>query len=254
MESIITTLESGPVSYLTINRPESLNAINFDLIHQLYAKVTKIDENEKTQIVVLRGAGDKAFAAGADIAEMYKMPEADILAYIRLANSLMQRIERAKKIYIAVVDGYALGGGLELALSCDLIMASTKAQFGLPEVTLELIPGFGGTQRLLARTNYGVAKRMILTGQVITSDEAKNLGIVDFIFDEKNINKEVKKITEQLSQNSLEAMLKAKSVLLQTLEPVVQPGLELEQEAFLEVFKSKEAKNRLLNFVNRRKK
>lgn len=253
MENILTILESGSVAYLTINRPENLNAINSDLIHKLYSEISKIDKNENIKVIVLKGSGEKAFVAGADIKEMQAMDESLIASYIRTANSLMLRIEKSPKIFVAVVDGYALGGGLELALSCDLIVVSDNSKLGFPEVSLGLMPGFGGTQRLTQKCGTGVAKKLTLTGDMISAKEAKEDGIIEYLYDKKELNVKVKELVENINSMSSKSLAMIKKVISESISPALIPGLEIEQAGFLELFNSEEAKKKMKEFINKGK-
>ncbi|MCB0337747.1 MAG: enoyl-CoA hydratase/isomerase family protein, partial [Bdellovibrionales bacterium] len=145
MSDQVVQCEIGPISTITISRPESLNALNSLVLQQLKSHLEKIEQDSSVRVVVIRGAGSKAFVAGADIAEMQPLDLAGIGAYVELGQGVMRAIECMGVPVVAGVDGFALGGGMELALACDLIVASSKAKFGQPEIKLGIIPGFGGT-------------------------------------------------------------------------------------------------------------
>src|SRR5215813_3427456 len=181
-ENLLVAYE-GAVATVTINRPKALGALNTHTVTELLELSTDLEANPNVRAVVLTGSGDKAFVAGADISEMSEMRPREARHFAELGGALMTAIETSDKPWIAAVNGFALGGGCELALACDIIYAARGAKIGQPEVTLGIIPGFGGTQRLLRRTGVGKARELIFTGDMVDAEEALRLGIVDGIFD-----------------------------------------------------------------------
>src|SRR5215212_3990493 len=169
------------VSVVTVNRPEVLNALNTALLEELLATLTDLGADETCGVIVLTGAGDRSFIAGADIKEMDGKTPLEARAYSELGQEIAHMLEVMRKPTIAAVNGYALGGGCELALACDVRLASENARFGQPEINLGIIPGWGGTQRLARATNICYAKELILTGRMIDSAEALERGLVQHV-------------------------------------------------------------------------
>jgi enoyl-CoA hydratase len=237
---------------ITINRPESLNALNTDVLISLGQVLSEIRVMPDVRSVVITGAGDKAFVAGADIATMNGLGPRAIADYVELGQRTMRQIETFELPVIAAVNGFALGGGLELALSCDLIFASDTAKVGQPEVNLGVIPGFGGTQRLIARCGVGTAKRLCYTGDIINSDEALRLGIVDKVFTKDTLLEEVFKICSTISTKAPLAVQAAKRVINQSVEQQMLSGLRREVDEFLTVFNSKDRSEGMQAFLQKR--
>jgi len=163
---------NGTVAVLTITRPESLNALSQDVLLGLEQAFNDLETKEKVRAVIVRGGGGKAFVAGADIKVMASLAPKDLADYLELGQRVMRRVELFRVPVIAAVTGFALGGGMELALACDIIAATDVSKFGQPEVNLGLIPGFGGTQRLAQRGGWGTARRLIYSGEIILATEA----------------------------------------------------------------------------------
>src|SRR6187200_3140994 len=170
------------VSVVTVNRPEVLNALNTALLEELLATLTDLGADETCGVIVVTGAGDRSSIAGADIKEMDGKTPLEARAYSELGQEIAHMLEVMRKRTIAAVNGYALGGGLEIALACDIWLASENARFGQPEINLGSIPGWGGTQRLARATNIGYAKELILTGRMIDSAEALDRGLVQHVY------------------------------------------------------------------------
>ncbi|MCD4737357.1 MAG: enoyl-CoA hydratase/isomerase family protein [Bacteroidales bacterium] len=170
------------IGILIINRPESLNALNNQTILEIEKGIDFLSCDSETGIIILTGAGEKSFVAGADIGTMINMTQAEGKAFVEMGHRVLNLIEDISKPVIAAVNGYALGGGLELALACDMIFASTNAKFGLPEINLGIIPGFGGTQRLPRLVGKIIAKQLIMTGEIFTAEKALNIGLVNDVF------------------------------------------------------------------------
>ena len=169
------------VSVVTVNRPEVLNALNTALLEELLATLTDLGADETCGVIVVTGAGDRSFIAGADIKEMDGKTPLEARAYSELGQEIAHMLEVMRKPTIAAVNGYALGGGLEIALACDIRLASENARFGQPEINLGIIPGWGGTQRLARATNIGYAKELILTGRMVGAAEALERGLVQHV-------------------------------------------------------------------------
>src|SRR6266545_2523915 len=169
----------GAVAVVTLNRPKALNALNSKTVTELLELSTELEMDPGVRVVILTGGGDKAFVAGADISEMAEMRPREARHFGELGGALMTAIETSDRPWIAAVNGFALGGGCELALACDFIYASKNARFGQPEVNLGVIPGFGGTQRLMRRLGIAKAKELVFSGDLVGADEALRIGLAD---------------------------------------------------------------------------
>ncbi|MFZ7104563.1 MAG: enoyl-CoA hydratase-related protein [Peptococcaceae bacterium] len=178
MEFIIYE-KNGPVGWITINRPRQLNALNKQVLQELNETLGTVENDPEILAIIITGSGEKAFVAGADIAAMQKMSVQEAEDFAKLGQGIFTRIELMKKASIAAVEGFALGGGCELALACDIRICSEKAKFGQPEISLGIIPGFGGTQRLTRLIGRSQAMSLILTGNIIDAGEALRIGLVD---------------------------------------------------------------------------
>src|SRR5688572_12443105 len=173
-------LESqGEIAILRINRPEALNAMNIDVISELSQTIDKVGADESIKVIIITGAGEKSFCAGADISYMVDIDPITAEKYASSAQAVINKIERLEKPVIGAVNGFALGGGCELAMACDIRLASSNAKIGQPEVTIGIPPGWGGTQRLMRLVGPAKAKEMIFTGKMITADEALQIGLVN---------------------------------------------------------------------------
>lgn len=177
----------GGVATITVDRPKVLNALNQDVLGELAAALDEVASDGEVGCVILTGAGDKAFVAGADINELAAMDPLGAVALATRGQAVVRRLEHLGKPTIAMVNGFALGGGLELALACTLRTASTKARVGLPEVSLGIIPGYGGTQRLARIAGPGVAREWVLTGDMISAQEAHRVGVINRIFEPEEL-------------------------------------------------------------------
>jgi len=226
----------GVVVELTINRPKDLNALNPDTLQSLIIALEKIQKAQSLRVVIITGAGDRAFVAGADIKSMVQLGGRAIADYIELGQRAMRAIETARVPVIAAVNGYALGGGLELALACDMIVASTEAKLGAPEVALGIIPGFGGTQRLMSRCGIGTTRRLVFTGERVSAEEALQLGLVDKVVEHSRLMEEARAVASNIVRNAPLAITRAKEVINRSQEPAILPGLRYEVEAFLTLF------------------
>ncbi|SEF73953.1 enoyl-CoA hydratase [Halpernia humi] len=239
------------VSSITINKPESLNALNKTIIEELSNAFSAINEDKTCRAVILTGAGEKSFVAGADIKEFsdFGSEKAEDLAR-NGQNKLFNKIENLSKPVIAAVNGFALGGGLELAMSCHIRYASENARLGLPEVTLGLIPGYGGTQRLPKLVGKGMANEMIFSAKMISAQKAKEIGLVNEVFSSEELLDKCMELANIISRNSPLAIEKAiKAVnLSDTAE-----GFETEIKSFGEVFDLADKTEGVTAFLEKRK-
>lgn len=239
----------GAVATLTIDRPDALNALNEDLLLEIRKQLLSLGD---VQVVVFRGAGEKAFVAGADIKAMQKMSVLEARSFAELGQGVIQLIEEAPWISIAAVHGFALGGGLELALACDLIYASRKAKFGAPETNLGIIPGFGGTVNLIHRIGFSAAMDWILTGRIVDAQEALQRQLIAQVFPHEEFFEKVQKTAQELSRKGIYSMLAAKRLVRQVFASDKNRGLLLERESFATLFGSGEPQEGLSAFVEKR--
>lgn len=246
--------ENG-VWVLTINRPESLNALNMQVLNDMADALRQISEVdfETAKALVITGAGEKAFVAGADIKEMLDMSNEQAVAFAQKGQSVFHELNLLKIPVIAAVNGFALGGGLELALGCDFMIASDNAKFGLPEVSLGLIPGFGGTVRLTRAVGIRKARELTFTGEMIKADEALRLGIVSQVVPQSELMMVVNKKLEMIIAKSPLAVSKAKLSINQAFDLETEKALENEAEIFGGLFGSFDTTEGTKAFTEKRK-
>src|SRR5262249_25154627 len=213
MELKNVVFEQGPIATLTINRPTALNAINREVLEDITRVIREIRHDSSVRVLIITGAGDRAFVAGADIASMSKMSASDGLEFSRLGHRVLASIEELPIPVLAAVNGFALGGGTELALACDLIISSEQARFGQPEINLGLIPGFGGTQRLPHRIGHMKARELIMTGDMIDAKTALELGLANQVVPPDELMKAARTLAEKLVTKSAVALRQAKASL-----------------------------------------
>ncbi len=240
---------------LTINRPESLNALNMQVLNDMADALRQISEVdfETAKALVITGAGEKAFVAGADIKEMLDMSNEQAVAFAQKGQSVFHELNLLKIPVIAAVNGFALGGGLELALGCDFMIASDNAKFGLPEVSLGLIPGFGGTVRLTRAVGIRKARELTFTGEMIKADEALRLGIVSQVVPQSELMMAVNKKLEMIISKSPLAVSKAKLSINQAFDLETEKALENEAEIFGGLFGSFDTTEGTKAFTEKRK-
>src|SRR5271154_4210314 len=250
MEELIYT--PGAVATLTVNRPKALNALNRPVLDGLMEALATVRGDSTVRVLIITGAGDRAFVAGADIAAMAEMGVSEGLEFRRLGHAVMSAIEDLPIPVIAAVNGFALGGGLELALACDLIVASEKARFGQPEINLGLIPGFGGTQRLPHRIGHNKARELIMTGDMFDAKTALELGLVNQVIAPDALIETARKLAEKIAGKSAVALRQAKAALRAAFTMEEDAGLRFEQEAFGVVFGSADRVEGTSAFVEKR--
>lgn len=249
-ENILISQENK-VAVITINRPQSLNALNKQTISELSQAFQELNTNKDIRVIILTGSGEKSFVAGADIKEFadFGAEKAEELAK-NGQNNLFNKIENLSKPVIAAVNGFALGGGLELAMACHIRYASENAKLGLPEVTLGLIPGYGGTQRLPKLVGKGLANEMILSAKMISAQKAKEIGLVNDVFSLEELLSKSKELAEQIAKNSPLGIEKAiKAVNLSDTDK----GFETEIKFFGELFDLEDKKEGVAAFLEKRK-
>lgn len=249
-ENILLNKEDK-ISIITINRPESLNALNAQTIKELSNAIDELNNDTTCRAVIITGSGEKSFVAGADIKEFTDLGQKEAEELARNGhNSLFNKIENMNKPVIAAVNGFALGGGLELAMACHIRYASENAKLGLPEVTLGLIPGYGGTQRLPKLVGKGIANEMIFSAKMITAQKAKEIGLVNEVYSIEELLTKTKELASLIARNSPMAIAKAiHAVNLSDTEK----GFDAEIKAFGEVFELDDKKEGVTAFIEKRK-
>jgi len=240
-----------PIGIIKINRPESLNALNIETLGEIRDAVTSLNNEEDIKVLIFTGEG-KAFIAGADIKQMKDMNENDAREFCNMGQKIFDIIEHLDKPVIAAVNGFALGGGCELAMACDIRIASENAKFGQPEVNLGIIPGFGGTQRLPRLVGKGIAKELIFTGDLIDAQTALRIGLVNKIVSAEKLLDETMIMAQKIASKGPIAVLIAKSVINRGMETDLAKGLSFEREAFVQCVASGEAKEGMDAFVEKR--
>lgn len=241
------------VHTITVNRPDKLNALNRETLNELTLAFAQAAQDDNVRTVVLTGAGEKAFVAGADIAEMNGYTPVQAQAFSRTGQRLMSSIERLGKPVIARIQGFALGGGMELAMACHLRVASEKARFGQPEINLGLIPGFGGTQRLLRLAGRAAALELCLTGAPIAAQRAYELGIVNRVVAADALDAAVTALADQLAAAAPLAAAGILDAVLQGGETSIDQGLEFETQGFALAFATEDMREGTSAFLEKRK-
>lgn len=236
---------------ITINRPESLNALNANTIQELSSALDLLENDAECRVIIITGSGQKSFVAGADIKEFsdYGQAQAEELAR-NGQNLLFNKVENLKKPVIAAINGFALGGGLELAMSCHIRYASENAKLGLPEVTLGLIPGYGGTQRLPKLVGKGIANEIIFSAKMINADKAKEIGLVNEVYPIEELLPKTIELATIISKNSPQGISKAIAAINASDN---QNGYELEIKSFGELFDMEDKREGVSAFIEKRK-
>lgn len=274
----------GEIAVLRINRPEALNAMNIDVISELSRTVDILGVDESIKVVIITGSGEKSFCAGADISYMVNIDPITAEKYASSAQSVLNKIERLEKPVIAAVNGYALGGGCELAMVCDIRIASSNAKLGQPEVTIGIPPGWGGTQRLMRLVGPAKAKELVYTGKMISADEAFQMGLINSVISltsddnlpaeapkdnaekEKERNSEIAKIlnnklinecvtlARQIAKNSFNAIKVSKMLINKGMDADLHTGLRLEIYGWSLCFAHEDRQKMMSEFLNKSKK
>ncbi|MFT4051149.1 MAG: enoyl-CoA hydratase-related protein [Microbacterium sp.] len=247
--STILVETRGRVGWITLNRPEALNALNSALVRELAVAASAFDADEGVGCIVLTGS-EKAFAAGADIKEMAGKTPAEMSTRNPFAG--LEEFSSLRTPVVAAVAGYALGGGCELAMACDVILAADSARFGQPEITLGVIPGLGGTQRLPRAIGYYKAAELVLTGRLMDAAEAERAGLVSRVVPAVSLLEEAGKVAEAIASTSLPVVYAAKEALRASLETTAAEGLRFEKQAFVSMFALDDQKEGMAAFVQKR--
>ncbi len=245
----ITFETEGAVGLLRINKPQALNALNSAMLEELSHFFS---HKHPIRVLIITGTGDKAFIAGADIREMAAMNATDSHHFCALGQHVTLMLEQSPYVTIAAVNGFALGGGLEIALACDFIYASTNALMGLPEVSLGVIPGFGGTQRLTRAVGTRMAKELIFTGRKVNAEEAKAIGLANHVCEPDTLLDTCRATAAQIVKNSACSIQRAKKVIDNGYDLSLTDALHEEQSAFAECFKTADRREGMTAFLEKR--
>ena len=248
-EFIIVSNE-GAVATIQLNRPDVLNALNLKLMDEVLEALDNLERDDTCRCVIITG-NERAFAAGADIKEMAEATSTEMLTRDQFAK--WDRIRRFKKPLIAAVSGYALGGGNELAMLCDMIVASETAQFGQPEINIGVMPGAGGTQRLTRAVGKTIAMEVILAGRTLTAREAERFGLVNRVVPVEAYLREAQKLAAQIAEKAPISVQLAKDAVLKAFELPLQEGLAMERKNFYLLFSTEDQKEGMAAFVGKRK-
>jgi len=249
-QTILVEKKNG-VGYITLNRPQQLNALNAQVQFDVVAALESFDQDKEVRAIILTGSGKKAFAAGADITEMSTKTFSDMHKEKMYAH--WDRIMGIRKPIIAAVNGFALGGGCELAMCCDIIIAADSAKFGQPEITLGTIPGLGGSQRLVRAIGKSKAMEWVLTGEFYSAEQAEKAGLVSRVVPLDQLMPEAEKLAQRISSFSTPIVMMAKDAVNQSFEMPLKPALAYEKALFYSSFASRDQKEGMAAFVEKRK-
>ncbi len=251
VKNLVIEKDKG-ICTVKLNSPQTLNSLNVIMLDELEYAFDQISNDDEVSVVVLTGEG-KAFVAGADISYMSNLGPSEAKKFSEDGSRLFRKIETMNKVVIAAVNGFALGGGCELAMACDIRIASEKAKFGQPEVGLGIIPGFSGTQRLARLVGLGRAKELMFTGLHINADEAYRIGLVNKITDKDSLMEETYKMAEKIVSNSGVAVRYAKEAVNRGIETDIDTGIAYESNIFGLCFASEDQKEGMTAFLEKRK-
>ncbi len=240
------------ITVVTLNRPQALNALNTGVLNDLEKFFHSVKENKATRVIILTGSGDKAFVAGADIKEISTLNQKSSQEFSVKGQKVFSMIESLPQVVIGAINGFALGGGLELALSCDFLVATPGSKFGLPEVSLGLLPGFGGTQRLSRLVGLSKAREMIFTGKHISSEEALKIGLINQVAEGSPVEAALA-IANKIIINGPAAIAHAKRAINSGFDLELSEGLQIEAEQFSQLFDKPEQKEGIAAFMEKRK-
>ena len=241
----------GAVGIITINRPKALNALNEDVLNELEQAFDAVDLSV-VRCLILTGAGEKSFVAGADIGAMSTMTKAEGAAFGKKGNDIFLKIEKFPIPVIAAINGFALGGGCEISMSCDIRICSENAIFGQPEVGLGITPGFGGTQRLARLVSPGMAKQLIYTARNIDAAEAKRIGLVNEVYPLADLMPAAKKMAAAIAGNAPIAVRACKKAINEGLQVSIDEGAAIEEELFGSCFESYDQREGMANFLRKK--
>lgn len=252
--ALVTTSKSEGICTVKINRPDKLNAMNMDVAKELVTIFENLGRDDSVKVIILTGEGDKAFSAGADIEYMSKISPDESEEYAKLGQLVTATVENVKQPTIAAVNGFALGGGCELAMSCDIRIAANTAKMGQPEVTIGIPPGWGGTQRLMRIVGIAKAKELVYTGKMIKADEALTIGLVNQVVELSSLMDETMKMAKTIAANSSIAVRMSKAAINKGRNADLDTGLGIELLAWRNCFTHPDRQERMTAFVNKSKK
>ena len=252
MNNLLREVENG-IALLTVNRPKSLNALNSETLAELNTCLAELENNEEVKVVILTGSGEKSFVAGADISEMVNATPAEGRKMGLLAKEAFGRLENMPQVTIAAVNGFALGGGCEISMSCDIRVASENAKFAQPECGLGILPGFGGTQRLPRLVGKGRAKELIFTCDMISADEAFRMGLANHVVPQAELIDYCKAMAGRIMKNGPFAVALAKQAINTGMDTDLDSGLKLEANLFGLSFSTADKKEGMTAFLEKRK-
>ena len=250
--AFVTLERSGAVGVITMNRPEALNALNEQVLRDLDAVLDQVENDEEILVAVVTGAG-RSFVAGADIGQMSTLTAVEGKKFGAFGNAVFQKLENLSKPTIAAVNGFALGGGCELSMACDIRIASEKAKFGQPEVGLGITPGFGGTQRLPRIVGVSNAMELILTAHTINAARAKEIGLVSYVVAPEELMNKAMELANAIAANAQIAVRQSKAAIRRGMQTDVVTGAAYETEAFGLCFSTEDQKDAMKAFVNKEK-
>ncbi len=253
MSEFINAKVDNGVAWVEINRPKALNALNFQVLKELGDCLENLKKDESVRALVIKGAGDKAFVAGADIGEMKDISPTEAKGFSKLGQKIFMEIENYPVPTIALINGYALGGGCELAIACDMRIAADNANLGTPEITLGVIPGFGGTKRLTKLVGDAVAKELMFTGRMMPAEEAYNRGLVNKVVSTDELEAEGGKLASKIADKSGVVMNLLKEVSTKQAELSSEQGMIMESSAFSICFTTQDQKEGMEAFLSKRK-
>lgn len=251
-ETILLEIKDG-IGRLTINQPKALNALSSQVLHEIDAALDEIAASAEAQVVIVTGAGEKAFVAGANIKEMRDLNQEQGQAFSKLGNDVFSKLANLKQPSIAAINGFALGGGSELALACDIRIGSTNAKIGQPEVGLGIIPGFGGSQRMTRIVGIAKAKELIYSGRNIDAATAEKIGLFNHVVEPEALAETVDKMAESFLRNAPIAVQLSKRAIDEGIEMTLEDALELEAKYFGECFATEDQTEGMTAFIDKRK-
>ena len=251
MNTIKYEITENKIAIVTISRPEALNALNTQVIEELEQTLDMIEKNSDLSAMILTGEG-RSFVAGADIGEQYPLDLSQGRKWGQRGSAVMRRIEKLEIPTIAAVNGFALGGGCEIAMACDIILASEKAKFGQPEVGLGITPGFSGTQRLPRRVGAAMAKELIFSGKMISAVEAERIGLANHVYPADELMNKAMEMAESFAKNAQIAVRYSKACIDRGMETGIDEGIAMENELFAMCFATRDQKEGMKAFLEKR--
>ena len=251
-ENIIYQVEEG-IATITFNRPKALNALNPALLEEFSEALDEIAADENIRVLVLTGSGDKSFVAGADITELATYNSLTAKNFAQTGHAIIAKLQQLPIAVIAAVNGFALGGGTEIAIACDFIYASDNAKFGQPEINLGLIPGFGGTQRLPRLIGSNMTKELVFTGKMISAAEAQAIGLANKVVPQEQLMEDVMKVAKEIASKGKASLRAAKQAINNGLNTDLATGIHIEIDAFALCYGSSDSKEGTAAFLEKRK-